>query len=215
MLPRPSGLGFSVSCAGARSVMRVVESAMRQACCFVTSFWYRSPCLLALCCRPCFSAGSQSPECDQSFKLLRPSWPGPFACFTCFHPGWVGIASIARLSKAILPHEGRLALVERRSKILMFLLSVTITRRIMEGDLGMSDNADALMAREKAQREKNWRSTPEERMRQLAVLQETAFQWLRRSPKGYRHFLRRNYKSRRAEMIDGTVRPVSADRCSS
>jgi hypothetical protein len=40
------------------------------------------------------------------------------------------------------------------------------------------------------------RQTPAERMRAMRRLQETAWAALRRSPDGYAHFLRRNFKAR-------------------
>lgn len=54
--------------------------------------------------------------------------------------------------------------------------------------------------------------TPAERLALLAGLQAASFRLLRSSPQGYEHFLRRNFHSRRAEVIDGQWRPVSPDR---
>lgn len=54
--------------------------------------------------------------------------------------------------------------------------------------------------------------TAEERLAEMAKLQQVSFRVLRESPSGYQHFLRRNMASRRAEVIDGVWRPVSLAR---
>ena len=51
-----------------------------------------------------------------------------------------------------------------------------------------------------------------ERLADFAKLQQASFRVLRESPHGYRHFLRRNLDSRRAEVIDGVWKPVSPAR---
>ena len=52
----------------------------------------------------------------------------------------------------------------------------------------------------------------DDRLADFAKLQQASFRVLRQSPHGYRHFLRRNMTSRRAEVIDGVWRPVSPAR---
>ena len=54
--------------------------------------------------------------------------------------------------------------------------------------------------------------TPHDRMERFRALQQSSFLLLRSSPEGYQHFLRRNYRFRRAEVVDGQWQPVSADR---
>ncbi|NIL97289.1 MAG: hypothetical protein GTO76_06510 [Planctomycetales bacterium] len=56
------------------------------------------------------------------------------------------------------------------------------------------------------------RDSPHQRMKRFGELQRSSFLLLRSSPHGYQHFLHRNYRSRRAEVVDGQWRPVSADR---
>ena len=41
-----------------------------------------------------------------------------------------------------------------------------------------------------------WRKTPQQRMREMELLQERMWATLRGSPQGYQHFLRRNFKAR-------------------
>jgi dipeptidase len=74
----------------------------------------------------------------------------------------------------------------------------------------MTDITQMLKRREELQRRKDLQASPEEQMEQLAAIQSATLELLRSSPEGYQHFLRRNYKSRRAEVIDGTWCPVSA-----
>jgi len=54
--------------------------------------------------------------------------------------------------------------------------------------------------------------SPHDRMERFRALQQSSFLLLRSSPDGYQHFLRRNYRIRRAEAVDGQWQPVSADR---
>jgi hypothetical protein len=51
-----------------------------------------------------------------------------------------------------------------------------------------------------------------DRLADFAKLQQASFCVLRASPRGYRHFLVRNLRSRRVEVIDGNWRPVSPAR---
>ena len=51
-----------------------------------------------------------------------------------------------------------------------------------------------------------------QRLADFAKLQQASFRVLLASPHGYRHFLRRNLASRRAEVLDGMWRPVSPAR---
>jgi hypothetical protein len=54
--------------------------------------------------------------------------------------------------------------------------------------------------------------SPGQRLVRFNELQKRCFEVLRSSPDGFRHFLQRNYRARRTEVIDGRWRPVSADR---
>jgi hypothetical protein len=69
----------------------------------------------------------------------------------------------------------------------------------------MDDLSKQLARRDSFRRKLALRKTPQERMRDMAQLQETMWATLRRSPEGYAHFLRRNFKARavRAPHPDG------------
>ena len=54
--------------------------------------------------------------------------------------------------------------------------------------------------------------TAAERLAEFAKLQQASFRVLCQSPRGFQHFIRRNMASRRAEVIDGVWRPISAAR---
>ena len=54
--------------------------------------------------------------------------------------------------------------------------------------------------------------SPEERLVRFIQLQRKSFKLLQASSDGFQHFLRRNLKSRRVEVIHGDWRPVSSDR---
>jgi hypothetical protein len=56
------------------------------------------------------------------------------------------------------------------------------------------------------------RRTPDERIEAFVRLQRAAFQLLESSPDGYRHFLRRNFHARRAEVVDGQWKPLEPAR---
>jgi hypothetical protein len=60
----------------------------------------------------------------------------------------------------------------------------------------MDDLAEQLARRDSFRRKLALRKTPQERMRDMAKLQETMWATLRRSPEGYAYFLRRNFKAR-------------------
>ena len=64
----------------------------------------------------------------------------------------------------------------------------------------MDDIAARLAARDRYRRRLALRKTPEERMAEMARLQEAMWARLRSSPEGYAHFLRRNYKARAIPM---------------
>lgn len=76
------------------------------------------------------------------------------------------------------------------------------------------DIASALAVRDRWRRRLASGETPEQRLMRLSDLHRSAVELLRSSPESWQHFLRRNFKSRRVEVIDGQWRPVSADRCS-
>ena len=54
--------------------------------------------------------------------------------------------------------------------------------------------------------------SPQDRIERFRALQQFSFDLLRSSPHGYQHFLRRNYYSRRSEVVNGQWQPVSIDR---
>jgi hypothetical protein len=66
----------------------------------------------------------------------------------------------------------------------------------------MSDPAEQLVRGDRLRRKLAERATPEERLRDLARLQEATWAILRSSPAGYAHFLRRNSKARAIEVRD-------------
>jgi hypothetical protein len=70
----------------------------------------------------------------------------------------------------------------------------------------------AIDIRTRYQRQRWENRTADERLAEMAKLQQVSFRVLRESPSGYQHFLRRNMASRRAEVIDGVWRPVSPAR---
>lgn len=72
---------------------------------------------------------------------------------------------------------------------------------------------ELLRRREAVQRRAMAELSPSERLARMVELQVEAWRMLQASPEGMRHFLRRNYRSRRAEVIDGRWQPVSPDRC--
>jgi hypothetical protein len=60
----------------------------------------------------------------------------------------------------------------------------------------MDEIADQLARRDRVRRFRSRQKTAEERMAQMARMQEQAFALLRQNPEGYARFLRRNYKAR-------------------
>ncbi len=81
----------------------------------------------------------------------------------------------------------------------------------------MNDQIDIeqmIDVQKKHQRIRQCAETAEERMERFAELQDASFELLRSSPEGFAAFHRRNYKSRRAEVINGVWQPVSPDRAS-
>ncbi len=75
-----------------------------------------------------------------------------------------------------------------------------------------ADITAAIQVRAKFQQRLRDQETPLQRLDRFVRLQQDSFELLRSSPAGLRHFLRRNLRSRRVEVIDGNWRPVSADR---
>jgi hypothetical protein len=70
----------------------------------------------------------------------------------------------------------------------------------------MMDNiAEQLAIRDRFRRRLALQKTPEERMRDMARLQESAKAEMRRSPEGYAHFLRRNFRARAVGVRDQNV----------
>jgi hypothetical protein len=66
----------------------------------------------------------------------------------------------------------------------------------------MPDPAQQLISRDRLRRKLVEQATPEERVRDLARLQEATWEALRRSPAGYAHFLRRDFRARAIEVRD-------------
>jgi GAF domain-containing protein len=64
----------------------------------------------------------------------------------------------------------------------------------------MDDPAEQLASRDRLRKQLALAATPAERLRDMARLQETTWEILRRSPEGYAHFLRRNFKARAIPM---------------
>lgn len=60
----------------------------------------------------------------------------------------------------------------------------------------MEDISEQLARRDHFRRMISWQKTPEQRMAEMARMQQAAWEMLRRSPEGYAHFLRRNFKAR-------------------
>jgi hypothetical protein len=60
----------------------------------------------------------------------------------------------------------------------------------------MDDIAEQLKIRDSFRRKMAALKTPRERMRDLAQLQNSTWAVLQRSPNGYAHFMRRNFKAR-------------------
>ena len=60
----------------------------------------------------------------------------------------------------------------------------------------MDDIARQLSIRDQFRRKLALQKTPEQRMRDMARLQDEMWATFRRSPEGYAHFLRRNFKAR-------------------
>jgi len=59
------------------------------------------------------------------------------------------------------------------------------------------DIASRLRARDRFRKKLSSLKTPEQRMAEMSRLQQAMWETLRRSPEGYSHFIRRNFKARR------------------
>lgn len=77
---------------------------------------------------------------------------------------------------------------------------------------GRDDISSAIEARRRFERRLRSSESPEQRLARFVRLQRRSFELLHASPDGFQHFLRRNYRSRRAEVINGEWRPISPDR---
>ena len=64
----------------------------------------------------------------------------------------------------------------------------------------MEDIAEELARRDRFLRHRALAMTPEQRMAEMQRLQEQAFALLKQSPKGYAHFMARNFKKRAVEV---------------
>jgi len=64
----------------------------------------------------------------------------------------------------------------------------------------MDDVAEQLARRDRFLRHQQMQMTPEQRMAEMQRLQEQAFALLKQSPKGYAHFIARNFKKRAVEV---------------
>jgi hypothetical protein len=60
----------------------------------------------------------------------------------------------------------------------------------------MDDISKQLAIRDRYRRKVSLQRSPHERMLLMARMQDAAWEVLRRSPDGYAHFLRRNYRAR-------------------
>jgi hypothetical protein len=69
----------------------------------------------------------------------------------------------------------------------------------------MDDFAEQFARRNRLRRKLALEKTPEQRMVDMARLQERMWATLRNSPDGYAHFLRRNYKARAIKVRDPHV----------
>jgi hypothetical protein len=69
----------------------------------------------------------------------------------------------------------------------------------------MDDIREQLAIRDRFRRKLALRKTPEERLRDMARLQERMWGTMKSSPDGYLHFLRRNFKARAIDVnkLDG------------
>ncbi len=70
----------------------------------------------------------------------------------------------------------------------------------------MDDLSEQLALRDRLRRKLALQKSHSQRMRDMAELQERMWATLRRSPEGYAHFLRRNYKARAIAVRDNDVR---------
>jgi hypothetical protein len=70
----------------------------------------------------------------------------------------------------------------------------------------------AMRTRLRYQRRMTANRTASQRLADFARLQEASFRVLCASPRGYRHFLERNLRARRVEVVDGVWKPVSPAR---
>lgn len=62
--------------------------------------------------------------------------------------------------------------------------------------IAMDDISEQLAIRDSFRKKLELKKTPAERMREFRRLQKISWEALRRSPGGYAHFLRRNFKAR-------------------
>lgn len=76
------------------------------------------------------------------------------------------------------------------------------TAFLMYNMFKMDDLAEQFARRDRLRRKLALEKTPEQRMRDMARLQERMWATLRSSPDGYAHFLRRNYKARAIKVRD-------------
>jgi hypothetical protein len=66
----------------------------------------------------------------------------------------------------------------------------------------MDDLAEQLARRDRLRRALALQKTPEQRMEEMDILQKSMWETLMRSPEGYAHFLRRNFKARAIDVKD-------------
>jgi len=66
----------------------------------------------------------------------------------------------------------------------------------------MNDLNAQIARRDSLRRKLALQKTPEQRLRDMARLQQVMWSTLRSSPQGYGHFLRRNYKTRAIAVRD-------------
>jgi hypothetical protein len=79
----------------------------------------------------------------------------------------------------------------------MMINPLHFRHNLIYGIIWQMDDLDAQLAhRDNFRRQRALKMTPEERLREMAKLQQRMWAILKSSPTGYAHFLRRNFKAR-------------------
>ena len=69
----------------------------------------------------------------------------------------------------------------------------------------MEDIAEQLAIRDRFMRRQQLQMTPEERIARMQQMQAMAWQTLGNSPRGYAHFMSRNFKKRAIDVTDSNA----------